>query len=58
MFQQRHYIRIAALLASQRDEMPPRFWRGIVDRFVTSFANDSAKFKPALFLRACGVDHA
>jgi hypothetical protein len=53
MFSQQHYVWIAAELRKQA-ELDPVFEQSAF-MFAKSFARDEPRFKPGVFLKACGV---
>lgn len=51
-FSRRHYVEVAALIAS----MSPRSRRKIAEKFADKFAADNSAFQRGKFMRACGCE--
>lgn len=57
MFQQRHFIVIVAWLRNDTGlTRNSQAWNDLVDSMVATMARHNAKFKRAVFLKACGAE--
>jgi hypothetical protein len=56
LYEQRHYVDHAAWLNTWgRMKLPPEHWVKICLSSAERFREDNPKFKPVLFLQACGM---
>ena len=51
-FERRHYVAIAEMIALIRDEDERH---AIAEHFSAQFEARNSRFKPSLFMKACGV---